>query len=117
MSKIQLSFDLNDLQSVQALGRNSDCTRARALINKQLTLPLLVLFTGHENCTFHHDLELDHKPPTREALLPDMARSYRLLLGGLGENPDRQGLIKTPERAAKAMLYFTKGYDQNLEGE
>ncbi|XP_030375248.1 GTP cyclohydrolase 1 isoform X2 [Scaptodrosophila lebanonensis] len=70
---------------------------------------------GHENCTFHHDLELDHKPPTREALLPDMARSYRLLLGGLGENPDRQGLIKTPERAAKAMLYFTKGYDQCLE--
>ncbi|KAI9582982.1 GTP cyclohydrolase 1 isoform X1 [Glossina fuscipes] len=70
---------------------------------------------GHENCPFHHDLELDHKPPTREALLPDMANSYRLLLGGLGENPDRQGLIKTPERAAKAMLFFTKGYDQNLE--
>lgn len=46
-----------------------------------------------------------------------MARSYRLLLGGLGENPDRQGLIKTPERAAKAMLFFTKGYDQSLEGE
>lgn len=46
-----------------------------------------------------------------------MARSYRLLLGGLGENPDRQGLIKTPERAAKAMLFFTKGYDQSLEGK
>ncbi|KAK6618950.1 hypothetical protein RUM44_003331 [Polyplax serrata] len=71
---------------------------------------------GHENCTFHHDLELDHRPPTRDALLPDMARSYRLLLTGLGENPDRQGLLKTPERAAKAMLFFTKGYDQCLEG-
>ncbi|XP_067626350.1 GTP cyclohydrolase 1 isoform X1 [Eurosta solidaginis] len=70
---------------------------------------------GHENCTFHHDLELDHKPPTREALLPELSRSYRLLLSGLGENPDRQGLLKTPERAAKAMLFFTKGYDQNLE--
>ncbi|CAG9138025.1 unnamed protein product [Plutella xylostella] len=35
---------------------------------------------GHEKCTFHHDLELDHRPPTREALLPDMASSYRLLL-------------------------------------
>lgn len=70
---------------------------------------------GHENCTFHHDLELDHRPPTREALLPDMANSYRLLLTALGEDPERQGLLKTPERAAKAMLFFTKGYDQSLE--
>uniref|UniRef100_A0A6P4FZ55 GTP cyclohydrolase 1 n=1 Tax=Drosophila rhopaloa TaxID=1041015 RepID=A0A6P4FZ55_DRORH len=82
---------------------------------KTPTTPRTSTTPGHEKCTFHHDLELDHKPPTREALLPDMARSYRLLLGGLGENPDRQGLIKTPERAAKAMLYFTKGYDQSLE--
>lgn len=74
-------------------------------------------FTGHEKCTFHHDLELDHQPPTREALLPDMAHSYRMLLSSLGENPDRQGLLKTPERAAKAMLFFTKGYDQTLEGK
>ncbi|KZC07633.1 GTP cyclohydrolase 1 [Dufourea novaeangliae] len=71
---------------------------------------------GHEKCTFHHDLELDHRPPTREALLPEMSRSYRLLLSSLGEDPDRQGLLKTPERAAKAMLFFTKGYDQSLEG-
>lgn len=49
-------------------------------------------------------------------MLPEMTRSYRLLLGSLGENPDRPGLLKTPERAAKAMLFFTKGYDQNLEG-
>lgn len=49
-------------------------------------------------------------------MLPEMARSYRLLLASLGENPDRQGLLKTPERAAKAMLFFTKGYDQSLEG-
>uniref|UniRef100_T1GI14 GTP cyclohydrolase 1 n=1 Tax=Megaselia scalaris TaxID=36166 RepID=T1GI14_MEGSC len=74
-----------------------------------------MLKKSHEKCTFHHDLELDHKPPTREALLPDMAHSYRMLLSGLGENPDRQGLLKTPERAAKAMLFFTKGYDQTLE--
>ncbi|XP_039442821.1 GTP cyclohydrolase 1 isoform X3 [Culex pipiens pallens] len=70
---------------------------------------------GHEKCTFHHDLELDHKPSTREDLLPLMSRSYRMLLSSLGEDPERQGLLKTPERAAKAMLFFTKGYDQSLE--
>ncbi|XP_057323194.1 GTP cyclohydrolase 1 isoform X2 [Microplitis mediator] len=71
--------------------------------------------TGHEKCTFHHDLELDHRPPTKEALLPEMSKSYRRLLRSLGEDPDRQGLLKTPERAAKAMLFFTKGYDQSLD--
>lgn len=72
---------------------------------------------GHEKCTFHHDLELDHRPPTREALLPEMSRSYKLLLSSLGEDPDRPGLLKTPERAAKAMLFFTKGYDQSIDGK
>lgn len=45
-----------------------------------------------------------------------MVRSYRMLLESLGENSSRQGLLKTPERAAKAMLFFTKGYDQSIEG-
>ncbi|XP_058458000.1 GTP cyclohydrolase 1 isoform X3 [Malaya genurostris] len=72
-------------------------------------------FSGHQKCTFHHDLELDHKPLTREDLLPLMSKSYRMLLSSLGEDPERQGLLKTPERAAKAMLFFTKGYDQSLE--
>ncbi|KAL7735196.1 hypothetical protein ACLKA6_014911 [Drosophila palustris] len=98
------------LKSTTSIPENNDGTQPLTPMT-----PRTSATPGHENCTFHHDLELDHKPPTREALLPDMARSYRLLLGGLGENPDRQGLIKTPERAAKAMLYFTKGYDQNLE--
>jgi GTP cyclohydrolase I len=62
-------------------------------------------------------MELDHKPPTREALLPSMAGAYKELLWSLGENPERQGLLKTPERAAKAMLFFTKGYDQSLDGK
>ncbi|XP_023318521.1 GTP cyclohydrolase 1 isoform X1 [Trichogramma pretiosum] len=70
---------------------------------------------GHEKCTFHHDMELDHRPPTREALLPQMSHSYKLLLKALGENVEREGLLKTPERAAKAMLFFTKGYDQSLD--
>ena len=50
-------------------------------------------------------------------MIPGMASAYRSLLSGLGENPDREGLLKTPERAAKAMMFFTKGYDQTIEGK
>ncbi|XP_058836464.1 GTP cyclohydrolase 1 isoform X2 [Topomyia yanbarensis] len=85
-------------------------------VNRAVPAPLRTSsFSGHEKCTFHHDLELDHKPLTREDLLPLMSKSYRMLLSSLGEDTERQGLLKTPERAAKAMLFFTKGYDQSLE--
>lgn len=50
----------------------------------------LSVVLGHEKCTFHHDLELDHRPSTREDLISDMANSYRMLLTSLGENPNRQ---------------------------
>ena len=52
----------------------------------------------------------------REEMLPGMVESYRSLLSDVGEDPYRQGLLKTPERAAKAFLFFTKGYEQTLEG-
>lgn len=99
-----------------SFGIGSDNTTTGPGLNRAQPAPLRTSsFSGHEKCTFHHDLELDHKPSTREDLLPLMSRSYRMLLSSLGEDPERQGLLKTPERAAKAMLFFTKGYDQSLE--
>ena len=38
---------------------------------------------------------------------------YKGVLEQLGENPQREGLLKTPERVAKAMKFLTNGYDQN----
>jgi len=38
---------------------------------------------------------------------------YQEIISQLGENPSREGLLKTPERAAKAMQYLTHGYDLN----
>ena len=40
---------------------------------------------------------------------------YREILIGLGEDPEREGLLDTPKRAAKAMQYLCHGYEQSLD--
>ena len=45
-----------------------------------------------------------------------LANAVREVLECLGEDPDREGLKGTPERYAQAMLYFTKGYEENMKG-
>lgn len=40
---------------------------------------------------------------------------YTKVLGELGENPEREGLLKTPERVAKALQFLTQGYNQDPE--
>lgn len=52
----------------------------------------------------------------RNDRIPDMTVAFQNLLVSLGEDTKREGLCKTPERAAKAMLYFTKGYEERIEG-
>ena len=45
--------------------------------------------------------------------IEELMGHYREILRLLGEDPDREGLLKTPERVAKAMSFITKGYSQN----
>jgi GTP cyclohydrolase I len=40
---------------------------------------------------------------------------YENIIKQLGENPDREGLVKTPERVAKAMQFLTQGYDLDAD--
>ena len=44
-----------------------------------------------------------------------MNELYTQLLSKIGEDPNREGLINTPDRAAKAMDFLTQGYRQNIE--
>ncbi|MFD0795655.1 GTP cyclohydrolase I FolE [Mucilaginibacter litoreus] len=44
-------------------------------------------------------------------LINNLSGHYYEVLKEIGENPEREGLLKTPERIAKAMLYLTHGYD------
>ena len=44
-----------------------------------------------------------------------MAKEFKSIIEQIGENPDREGLVKTPERASRAMSFLTQGYGQTLE--
>ncbi|SHE77600.1 GTP cyclohydrolase I [Psychroflexus salarius] len=55
-----------------------------------------------------------------QEFITDVKESYHTILDRVGEDPKREGIVKTPERAAKAMQFLTQGYEmdpkQILEG-
>ncbi|CAN5786216.1 GTP cyclohydrolase I FolE [soil metagenome] len=68
---------------------------------------------------------IDHLPAAPRVVPPRFdpvanstayAELVREQLALLGEDPDREGLQKTPERVAKAMSFLTRGYGMSLEG-
>jgi len=42
-----------------------------------------------------------------------LAEEIKSMLSEIGENPNREGLVKTPERVAKSMAFLTNGYKEN----
>lgn len=50
-----------------------------------------------------------------QEVIEKLSAHYKEILGLVGEDPEREGLLKTPERVAKAMQFLTHGYDLNPE--
>ena len=55
------------------------------------------------------------KQPLTEVSDEQMMDAVRTMLLGVGEDPEREGLLKTPKRVADAMRFLTSGYNQSLE--
>jgi GTP cyclohydrolase I len=66
------------------------------------------------------DLDIEERFTRDRNRLPEkdlgkIAKAYRELLQGIGEDVDREGLRRTPDRAARALEFLTQGYRQDLE--
>lgn len=61
--------------------------------------------------------EKDSKDSADSDRLSNIEKAYSTVLSELGEDVDREGLLRTPLRAAKAMQFLTKGYKETTRGE
>ncbi|GJE91077.1 GTP cyclohydrolase I [Phanerochaete sordida] len=57
---------------------------------------------------------LNATPEERAAREEKLAGAVRTLLECIGEDPDREGLVRTPTRYAQALMFLTKGYEERL---
>jgi GTP cyclohydrolase I len=59
----------------------------------------------------------DETPAQREEREAKLAEAVKTILVCIGEDPEREGLLKTPDRYAKALMFFTQGYERNVRGK
>lgn len=59
----------------------------------------------------------DETPEKRTEREAKLAGAVKTILECIGEDPEREGLLKTPDRYAKALMFFTQGYERNIRGK
>ncbi len=69
--------------------------------------------TARPDRNTHGGKEAQIKPVSEPST--NMMDAVRTMLEAVGEDPEREGLLKTPKRVAEAMQFLTQGYNQSLE--
>ena len=62
-------------------------------------------------------MRLESTPEQSKQTMTRLTGAIRTVLECIGEDPNREGLERTPERYAKALMWMTKGYEERLSGK
>jgi GTP cyclohydrolase I len=93
----------------------SDRSQASFIDNADILNPDLVQKVTTRPDRNTHDGQTAQIHATTEVAKEKMMDAVQTMLEAVGEDPDREGLLKTPKRVAEAMLFLTQGYNQSLE--
>jgi hypothetical protein len=81
------------------------------------TLPAITIHSFVHSHKAKSTLSRLHASPAEKlARQTRLAAAVRTVLECIGEDPDREGLLRTPERYAQALMWMTRGYEERLAG-
>ncbi|KAI5303735.1 GTP cyclohydrolase 1 [Ascosphaera pollenicola] len=104
--------EARELEQTRYLSRRTSATITRPASPYTLNPP--VDFDGLSWPCIGTRERLDSTPEEQEKRIDKLSGAVRTILECLGEDPDREGLSGTPERYAKALMFLTKGYEENV---